>query len=536
MADDVVLTIGADTSGAERKVRSFANELERAAGSARKLDTANKGAGRSTAGFVDEAERMENVGRLLGGTFGNLGNAADDLGKILKGGVSTATVFTAALAGVVAVAGLLAANSINVARNLDTVTDSMSRMERQGLAPQLAALKESQAALAGMDKRVQELEVRLAADMAPTVTKNADAMSGWAIAAGRAQEILKKHRQEAPLLEGEILKTADAVQILAEGFDQLAEAGANARREVFDPEGFGKEVAGFGDAVVKAAEKSAQAQKAAADAAARAEAERNAAAAAMPLYGSVSPTGLFNPTAQNIDDALTKIGRDRAEKMLADARARREEAERQHQQELDRINQEGEARRLQAIQDAAQQEMEIRSAALGAISQIAGAVTGLIVEGMDKEVAATEAGRRQQVQQQKRAATAQALIGGALAIVQGFAQLGPIAGAVAAAGTAIVTGVQIAAIGNANYHVGGVLAPDEMMMGGSRIRRNEPVGIFTAQAADELGPQGMRDVTGTGRTGGGVRDIWVLTDDGPRRAREFARPRLLGKAAAAGRH
>ena len=57
----------------------------------------------------------------------------------------------------------------------------------------------------------------------------------------------------------------------------------------------------------------------------------------------------------------------------------------------------------------------------------------------------------------KAAAIVQAGINGALAITQALAQLGPIAGALAAVGIGITTGVQIAKISGAQFAEGGVL-------------------------------------------------------------------------------
>lgn len=65
--------------------------------------------------------------------------------------------------------------------------------------------------------------------------------------------------------------------------------------------------------------------------------------------------------------------------------------------------------------------------------------------------------KRQAFEQNKKASIAQALINGAIAITQAFAQLGPIAGAIAAALVAVNTGVQIASISNQKYALGGIL-------------------------------------------------------------------------------
>lgn len=75
----------------------------------------------------------------------------------------------------------------------------------------------------------------------------------------------------------------------------------------------------------------------------------------------------------------------------------------------------------------------------------------LELERVEKE----EKIRREAFEKEKKARIAQALIGAALAIVQAFGQLGPIAGAIAAVGVTVATGLQIAAIRNSTFADGG---------------------------------------------------------------------------------
>lgn len=63
--------------------------------------------------------------------------------------------------------------------------------------------------------------------------------------------------------------------------------------------------------------------------------------------------------------------------------------------------------------------------------------------------------RKAAFEKEKKAKIAQAIASAALAIIQSFAQLGPIAGAIAAVATGITTGLQIAAIRNATFAKGG---------------------------------------------------------------------------------
>ena len=84
-------------------------------------------------------------------------------------------------------------------------------------------------------------------------------------------------------------------------------------------------------------------------------------------------------------------------------------------------------------------------------ANLAGALSSLAKEGSEEA---------------KAAAIVQAGINGALAITQALAQLGPIAGALAAVGIGITTGIQIANISSAKFEDGGVLQGSSHANGG----------------------------------------------------------------------
>jgi uncharacterized phage infection (PIP) family protein YhgE len=99
--------------------------------------------------------------------------------------------------------------------------------------------------------------------------------------------------------------------------------------------------------------------------------------------------------------------------------------------------------------------------------------------------------RRQAFEQQKAAQRGEALIAGALAIVQAFAQLGPIAGAVAAGAVGITTASQIAVINSQDppLHDGGSMGADEFVFGGRRVRDGEGVAVLNQRAVESGGLQ-----------------------------------------------
>ena len=117
-------------------------------------------------------------------------------------------------------------------------------------------------------------------------------------------------------------------------------------------------------------------------------------------------------------------------------------------------------------------------------------------------------------------AIAQAVVAGATAIVQSFAQLGPIGGAIAAVGIVATTAAEIALIDSTKpaFHAGGMY-PDE---GNARLLGGEPV--LNRQAAARLGldtPGAVNDVNqgGAGAQLGGMTVLRIGRLD----AREIVR-------------
>jgi len=100
----------------------------------------------------------------------------------------------------------------------------------------------------------------------------------------------------------------------------------------------------------------------------------------------------------------------------------------------------------------------------GVTDSLLGALSGMFEASKNKELAAAgdNAKKREEIekkyaQKQKKIAIAQAIINGALAIVKGFAQLGPIGGAITAVLTAATTAAQIAVISSQSFAKGGLV-------------------------------------------------------------------------------
>lgn len=115
----------------------------------------------------------------------------------------------------------------------------------------------------------------------------------------------------------------------------------------------------------------------------------------------------------------------------------------------------------------------------------------------------------------KRAAIGQALIGAAQAIIQCFAQLGPIGGAIAAVPTGIATAAQVAAISKQKFHDGGELGqgPDEFSFGGGDTgRAGETAFAFNQRATEQGAAEVAKDINRRGVQRSANREGMVVLD------------------------
>ena len=100
--------------------------------------------------------------------------------------------------------------------------------------------------------------------------------------------------------------------------------------------------------------------------------------------------------------------------------------------------------------------LELAQQGLTALSDFQEAAMNKELEAAGNNEAKKDAIKKKYAQKQKSTAIGQAIIAGALAIVQGFAQLGPIGGAIAAVLTAATTVAQIAKIKSTPLAKGGI--------------------------------------------------------------------------------
>lgn len=143
---------------------------------------------------------------------------------------------------------------------------------------------------------------------------------------------------------------------------------------------------------------------------------------------------------------------------------------------------------LQSFEGAATASQErIRAATVDTFDQTLGALADLSRSGAEQTAKSNAEVSRRWFAFYQAASIGQALINGALAVTKSFADLGPVAGAIAAIGVGATTGVQIAKIASEeppSFHTGGVVgwAPDEVPV---RARRGE--GFLTQRGVEAAG-------------------------------------------------
>jgi hypothetical protein len=535
-AADAVVTIGGDASGLERttaRVKQMLGEMDRAVESfAKKSQQGSKAAAK----FADEADRLEKVGRVLGGRFNDIGGIFDDVAKVMESGISKTTLMTlgvGALAIAAAAAGVAVVrfgqHVVGVTRNVEGLSKQLTDADRAAMAPYIVRLQEAERALAGFDRAVVRADLSLASLFAPTTTKAADALAGATDAASKLLQVLQTPVDVAGTLGSFALRAAfPTLGILGAGFDAAAEHGESLRQKTYGPE------LPFG---YQPPEKIYGPEAPAGYKPPDATAPRTSGAdplAGFMLGGQVDSIGGVQVGADSgaqaraaADLVIWKLHQDERTKAL-------KEAEDERTQIAARALQDRQANEAMALEEYRRQEAErvaVEAQAYGAISQITGAFFGFASDLIQGQTAETIEERRAQFEAQQAIMYAQAVAGAALAVVQGFAQLGPIAGAVSAVATTAVTALQIATIANAepSFHVGGTLAADEQLAQ-VRLRDNEIAAFFTSQAQDRLGgPQAMEDLARTGR-GGGRGDAYYFVLDGEvRKFRRFAEPAIMGQ-------
>ena len=175
-----------------------------------------------------------------------------------------------------------------------------------------------------------------------------------------------------------------------------------------------------------------------------------------------------------------------------------------------------------AVAAAAEQESLIDQQIVGTIA-VSQSALGAFQRIADEQARSGKEGAREAWAISKALGLAQTIVGGAVGVVNAF-QLGPVAGAIAAAAIAATVAAEIATIASTNpsFHIGGILAPDEAMYGGARVRTNEETAILTAQSRSVPERDSLLRDLNAGLQPGQPTNVVVILDDLPRRTRLFA--------------
>ena len=169
--------LGEDADDARKSVERLAKQMQKTA-----LDNALKKAlganAKETNKFAVEAERMNRVSQMLGGTFGDLTGGLDDFATLMTGGAGAVTAFGAAAVVSVASAAALAVGIVSVVASTDEYVASMSKMQRDKWAEQIDAATEAQDAFEGLSEVARNFAFLTSAEFAPALQYTADAMTG----------------------------------------------------------------------------------------------------------------------------------------------------------------------------------------------------------------------------------------------------------------------------------------------------------------------------------------------------------------------
>lgn len=142
------------------------------------------------------------------------------------------------------------------------------------------------------------------------------------------------------------------------------------------------------------------------------------------------------------------------------------------------------------------------------------------IENEKKAQKAIQKERKKAADSARRAAMIEAAINGALAITMCFAQLGPIAGAIAAVGVGAAVAAEEVAISKQKFHDGGSLGADEFNAGGGRTgRAGEEAFVFNQRAREQGAIERAKEMNRTGnvspsRGGGATETTLIFTDFG----------------------
>lgn len=557
MADDVVVKVGADASSlasevskARRELGKLDDALDDVSSAASRVNRSTGDAAKGTEKFKRKAEDLNKAGQVLGGELGALGGKLDAFASLANGtagavGAIGLVAGGAAVAGMLAFGGAIAAAGSHIyqtTRDINDLAEGMTAFSRGLTGDNIDAVVSANVALQAMDESFKALSVNVTANFAPAITTASDTLSGIGIwLAGAAEEGYGLGNALEYAAAGMVAIGGPAgqavvtnIRSMGEVLSVFREEGRKAREA--QEEEIRNRIKTRGDEAAKSMEEAKQRAMDALSAV-------RSAKSAMGTASEIAPSFDFAQTASDVELGSTPLS--------FNIRVDPADVVKEQAAELVKVG-ETTYKTLQGFSEEAAQNTDISwSAAIGSISDSLFGMTQQLIESfndtsriaeLETQIQSDSFKRlsknrqmqlRNQLREEKQAAhdrwaasqaiaLAQAAVNAALTITQSFAQLGPIAGAVAAvaAGASVAAQIAIIASTKPRFHVGGI-GPDEYMSGSAVYRTNERNVTLTRQGIDALGgPSGIGSINATGKAGGG--DIYLIVDGEPRKARRFA--------------
>ena len=548
---DVVITFGAEDSAYQRVVKRASDAAKGFAQAMGSIVEPSKRAQRATRDMTEEEKRLNQALRegeertvaykdalgVLGGRYGEMAERAQRFLFLQDRGAKMLAVGGIAALSAAAAVGTLAANWNDAVRNIDDLSAALSTHRQQELRPHILALQEARNATRAWDSEWTTLRLNLANsegvftnlqraatgflsvlnDNLPSGNGLSDLAFGYGGPLAFLQPLIQRGRAQ----EENILGTGD--------LGVAADGRPNALIGPEDTTGSGVRVTAADRATME--RQAAEAAKAAQ--AERVRAAEQATAQLLGLYEQSTAAALEGEDAIRFAlslriaqiDELEAVSRDHGLAEAARVAAAEEaslrimELREKESQQIARIRDE-ESRA--AVAAAAEQESLIDQQIVGTIA-VSQSALGAFQRIADEQARSGKEGAREAWAISKALGLAQTIVGGAVGVVNAF-QLGPVAGAIAAAAIAATVAAEIATIASTNpsFHIGGILAPDEAMYGGARVRTNEETAILTAQSRSVPERDSLLRDLNAGLQPGQPTNVVVILDDLPRRTRLFA--------------
>lgn len=407
--------------------------------------------------------------------------------------------------------------------DVDNLSRSLTTADRERLAPLIETMQSANAATVALDGELAALQIRIAGGFADEVSdlrwamvglvdamNDYDGEGGWI-----AQDI---HEINRAILAGMTFGVSEALADLVERLRAYGRAVKDTR-----------EAGSVQDVVFDTSNVPTGDYFNAPPAPSRTNSASNRPTDILAGFtGTVTATGDAAIAANFVEQAMgeaAKAARDELEAWIKFKLALEDsdtEAWRARLAEEDAAYAASMKARAEALDALHQREREAGRFTLQSVSDYVGAMGNLFAQLAEQGgESAMEIWRIQH-----GAAVAQAWLAVPLAALQGLSTGGPAAPVLAGvyAGLAAIEAIAVTAAQPPKFHTGGVLAPDEVAMGGYVGQRGEVQAVFSRAAVDRMGGDAALADAAQGRNMGGGGDTYFLLDGQRLRARQFSRP------------